>query len=430
MKTKMFAMSSLLAAASLILAACGGAAAPAPAPTTAPPAETPKAAEATPVPEATPAPEATATAETAAEPAAQTEVTFWHAYGTGSQEEVAMTKLVEQAQKDLPNLKINVLQIPFNDVFNKYRTDVAAGAGPDMFIAPNDSLGDDVRAGLIADITGLVKDKMGDVTDVAVGGMTIDGKIYGVPETVKGVAMFYNTDLVKEPPKTTDELLALIESGVNGGMSFGCYHNWGFFNAFGGQIFDADYNFVADQGTGVADAMTFLKTSFDKLKANDALFKSDQDATPPFKEGKLGFILNGNWMLADYAQALGDKLGVAPMPAGPKDVASPLVGVDGFYINPNSQNQDAAIELAMYLTNAASQKVMMDSAGHVPVRKDVEITNPLVKAFYDALANGTIRPQSPQMGKYWGNFCNTDDVYEVGTAPADWVAKGTEGAKK
>ena len=406
MKNRKFVLSSFVMATSIALAACG-----APAATTAP----------------TKAPDQPAAT---AIPAKQTEITFWHAYGTGSEEEVAMTKLVAQATKDLPELKINVLQIPFNDVFNKYRTDVAAGSGPDMFIAPNDSLGDDARASLIADITYLVKGKLDGVADIAVGGMTVGGKIYGVPETIKGVAMFYNKDVLKTVPKTTDELLKTIQGGVNGGMSFGCYHNWGFFNAFGGKVFDDKFQFQTDQGTGIADAMTFLKSTFDALKKNNMLFKSDQDATPPFKEGKLGFILNGNWMLADYSKALGDKLAVTAIPAGPKGAASPLVGVDGFYINPNSKNKEAAVKLALYLTNATSQKSMMDGAGHVPVRKDVTITNPLLKAFYDALAGGTIRPQDAQMGKYWSNFCGTDDVYEKGVAPAEWVKKGTEGAKK
>ena len=83
------------------------------------------------------------------EPTAQpvTEVTFWHAYGTGTAEEIALAGVLAQAAYDLPQYKINVLQVPFNDIFNKYRTDVAAGGGPDMFVAPNDSLGDDARAG-------------------------------------------------------------------------------------------------------------------------------------------------------------------------------------------------------------------------------------------------------------------------------------------
>src|SRR4030067_1194250 len=97
---------------------------------------------------------ATTEAPAAAVPTAVpvTEVTFWHAYGTGSQEEVALTAVLNQAATDLPQYKINVLQVPFNDIFTKYETDVAAGGGPDMFIAPNDNLGGEVRGGLVADI--------------------------------------------------------------------------------------------------------------------------------------------------------------------------------------------------------------------------------------------------------------------------------------
>ncbi|MHB1480954.1 MAG: extracellular solute-binding protein, partial [Bellilinea sp.] len=95
---KFLPLISILLIAAFALAACQ----PAAAPTTAPEAP----------------------AEPVAEPV---EVTFWHAYGTGSAEEVALTKLLEAAVVDLPNIKVNVLQVPFNDIYNKYRTDVAAG---------------------------------------------------------------------------------------------------------------------------------------------------------------------------------------------------------------------------------------------------------------------------------------------------------------
>ena len=121
-----------------------------------------------------------------------TEVTFWHAYGTGSAEEVALTKVLEQAKTDLPDITINVLQVPFNDIYNKYRTDVAAGAGPDMFIAPNDSLGDDARNGLIADITELAAGKLGDYGQLSIDGMSVEGKLYGIPESLKAVVFWYN----------------------------------------------------------------------------------------------------------------------------------------------------------------------------------------------------------------------------------------------
>ncbi len=393
MKKSLLTVSSILLMAAFVLAACGTPAAP-------------------------------------AAPAKVTEVTFWHAYGTGSAEEAAMTKLIAQAAKDLPQYKINVLQVPFNDIFNKYRTDVAAGGGPDMFIAPNDSLGDDARAGLIADVTELAKGKLAGVNQLGIDGMSLDGKLYGIPESMKAVAFWYDKSKLPTPPATTDELKKLMEGGTPVSISYGCYHHYGFFGAYGGQIFDPSWKVVADQGTGVTDAMTFLNDIYQISKTN-GWPKNDSDGLAPFSEGKVVAITNGNWAMGDYKKALGDNLAVAALPAGPKGPATPMLGIDGFYFNPNSANQAAAIEVALYLTNAASQTVMMAEAGHVPVRTDVKISDPLIQGLVDAFNKGnTIRPQVPELGKYWSNFCGTDEVFEKGTAAADWVKTGTANANK
>jgi len=320
--------------------------------------------------------------------------------------------------------------VPFNDIFNKYRTDVAAGGGPDMFIAPNDSLGDDARAGLIADITELAAGKLDGINQLGIDGMSLDGKLYGIPETLKAVVFWYNTDLLPKAPANTDELKALMESGKYVSFSFGCYHHYGYYNAFGGEIFDPSWKVVADQGSGVTDAISYLNDLYQISKEN-GWAKTDTDGLAPFTEGQAVAITNGNWAMGDYRKALGDKLAVTALPAGPDGPAKPMLGVDGFYFNPNSTNQAAALEVALYLTNAASQTVMMNEAGHVPVRTDVKITDPLIQGLVDAFNKGaTIRPQVPELGKYWSNFCGTDQVFEAGTPAADWVKTGTEAANK
>jgi arabinogalactan oligomer/maltooligosaccharide transport system substrate-binding protein len=389
MKKSLLALISLLLIASFVLAACGGG---------------------------------------GAAPAQKTTVTFWHAYGTGSAEEVAMTKLLEQAKTDLPNYDIQALQVPFNDIFNKYRTDVAAGGGPDMFIAPNDDLGNDARAGLIADITDLAAGKLGAYAPLAVEGMSVEGKLYGVPESLKAVAFWYNKDMLPQAPKTTDELKALMEGGTPISISYGCYHHWGFFGAFGGKIFDSNWKVVADQG-GVADAMSYLNDLYQISKAQ-GWPKNDSDGLAPFSEGKVAAITNGNWAMGDYKKALGDKLAVAALPSGPGGASNPLLGVDGFYFNPNSANKEAALEVALYLTGKNAQLIMMNEAGHVPARTDVEITDPLIKGLVEAFKTGYVRPQVPQLGLYWSNFCGTDEVFEKGVPAADWVANATANANK
>ncbi len=414
MKKSLWTVLSLLLIASVLLTACGTAA-----------TEAPTATEAPAMTEA-PATEAPAATEP---PAAPVEVTFWHAYGTGSAEEMALTKVLDQAATDMPNIKINVLQVPFNDIYNKYRTDVASGAGPDMFIAPNDSLGDDARNGLIADITDLAAGKLGDYTPLSVDGMTVDGKLYGIPESLKAVVFWYNKDMIQTPPATTDELKALMEGGTEVSISYGCYHHFGFFSAFGGKIFDENWKVIADQGTGVTDAMTYLNDLYQISKKN-SWPKNDSDGLAPFTEGKAAAITNGNWAMGDYKAALGDKLGVAPLPAGPVGPATPFLGVDGFYFNPNSQNKEAALEVALYLTGKMAQETMMNEAGHVPANTTVEVTDPLIQSLLDAFANGYVRPQVPQLGLYWSNFCGTDEVFEKGVSPADWVKTATANANK
>ncbi len=107
-----------------------------------------------------------------------------------------------------------------------------------------------------------------------------------------------------------------------------------------------------------------------------------------------------------------------------------MLGVDGFYFNPNSANKEAALEVALYLTNKNAQTIMMNEAGHVPARTDVEITDPLIKSLVEAFKTGYVRPQVPQLGLYWSNFCGTDEVFEKGVPAADWVATGTANANK
>ena len=59
------------------------------------------------------------------------EVTLWNAYQSGSAEEQTLAELIRSAEAQFPDLTINVLQIPFDQIFSKYQTEVAAGGGPE-----------------------------------------------------------------------------------------------------------------------------------------------------------------------------------------------------------------------------------------------------------------------------------------------------------
>ncbi len=194
--------------------------------------------------------------------------------------------------------------------------------------------------------------------------------------------------------------MTMLKAGKTLVQNENAYHMFGWSTAFGGNLMDASGKCVADQG-GWADAFTYNLA----LKAAGAKFETDGGrADTSFRAGTVDMIINGPWVLGDYKKDLGAKLGVAPIPAGPKGKAGPLTGVDGWYINQSAKNVDGAIALALALTNADGQKVYADVAGDVPVRTDVTVSDPLVKAFSDASATGFARPQTVEFGNYWTPF--------------------------
>ncbi|HJZ46540.1 MAG TPA: extracellular solute-binding protein [Roseiflexaceae bacterium] len=418
---KLFGALTLLA---LLLAACGGGASTAP--TAAPaPAAAPTAAPApAAAPTAAPAAEApTAIAEPTAAPAAggatagpkiTGEVTLWHAYGAGGAEETAINQLIDKAKADNPDAKITVLEVPFDQIFKKFETESATGGGPDMFIAPNDSLGSEVRAGLLMALDDQMKGHTDNLLPVAVDGCKVEGKLYCVPESLKAVALFYNSDKVKAAPKTTDELLAAVKGGMKIALNQNAYHNVPFFTGFGGKIVDDAGKCALDPAFG--QAMAYLKD----LKAAGAEFFTDGGkADDAFQTGKVDAIINGPWATGNYKKSLGDKVAVAPAPAGPKGPAGPLTGTDGFYINVNTKNVDGAVALGLYLTSPASEQVYVDVAGHVPADKTIHIKDAVTNGFATAAATGYPRPQVKELDNFWGNFGDAvSNVIEKGTDPA------------
>jgi arabinogalactan oligomer/maltooligosaccharide transport system substrate-binding protein len=361
----------------------------------------------------------TAPASDGAKSDGSVEVTLWHSYQTGSAEESTINALVAKAMEENPTWKIDVLHIPFDQIFNKYQTEVAAGAGPDMFVAPNDDLGTWARGGLVAPLDDLLVGKLGNVSQVAIDGMKVDGVLYGVPESAKAVALYYNKDLVTTPPKTTDELMDMVKDGTQLSLFLGAYHMFGFTGSFGGKLMDDTGKCIADQG-GWAEATQYILD----LKEAGAIVESDYGkAETPFREGTAAMFVNGPWALADYKADLGDSLGVIMIPEGTAK-ASPLNGIDGFYINPNSTNIDGVVEVALYLTNKESSQYYTDNAGHVPVRSDVVSADPLVAAFAEASASGFPRPQSAEFANFWTPFGDAwTKVVEGASTPEEAVAE-------
>jgi arabinogalactan oligomer / maltooligosaccharide transport system substrate-binding protein len=364
-------------------------------------------------------------------------LTIWTAYGSGgSAEGTAMDAVLAKAKTAFPGLTVNRVEVPFSDLFTKVETAWSAGeATPDMFIAPNDSLGNEQREGILyGPLDDVMAPYLGNFTQISLDGAKVNGHLYEIPESMKAVSMFYDKSKVTTPPATTDALLALAKAGTKIGIAeyAGNYYNWWVYNAFGGgPLMDKTGKCVVE-GNGTSDGLAYLKALKDTgnvtFYTDGATFQGD------FKTGKTQIVIEGPWGTGDFEKALGANLAIAEIPAGPKGKALPLSAPDGWYINVNaSDTQKAlAVQFALWEVSAAGgEQIFADQAGHLPAAKDATVADPISKGFLTQIGDSFPRPQNKQLGAYWSNFGNAfDSVLLKGTDPVAAVKTACDAMNK
>lgn len=351
-------------------------------------------------------------------------LTIWEAYGaSGTTEKDAFDKIVAAVKTANPGLTVTVTDVPFANLFTNFETQAASGAGPDLYIAPNDNLPKEARAKLLADESGLaatLKAAPYNVSDVAINAATVDGKLYEIPESMKAVELFYNNSVLTTAPATTDDWKANASKlgwvyGANGG---GSYYLWGLFSAFGGKIMDSAGKCTATAG-GVADALKWLA---DMKTAGMHFYQNDGDAKADLISGKIAGFIDGPWQSGDLSKALGAKLAVVAGPSGPSGAWAPLTAPDGFYINSASPNKDLAAQFALQFLLPANEQLFAN-AGHLPANTTLQPTDPIAQSFAALMPKGFARPTLKQLDGYWGNFGNAlVAVIDKGTDPTAAVA--------
>ena len=121
-----------------------------------------------------------------------TTITFWQTMN--DQETVTLKSLVSQFEASHPDIKIDMVTVPFDQHAQKFTTAAQAGQAPDVMRADT---APDVQGwaaqGLLTDLTSMISaaDKA-DFVQAAFKGAQYNGKAYAVPQTVDALALFYN----------------------------------------------------------------------------------------------------------------------------------------------------------------------------------------------------------------------------------------------
>ena len=343
-------------------------------------------------------------------PQGSADITLWHGY-TGAEAET-LTKVVNMLKEQNASFKVTLLAVPFDQLKNKFTTEASTGGGPDLIIGPSDWVGEFAQANLVADVGGMkgMSEMKGKVIPTAIEVASYNGKQYGIPTSMKNVALYYNKDLVKTLPKDTDEMLSMATGLVSGDVKYGLalnaglYHAIGYNFAFGGKLF-TDEKTVDLTTPGTIAWLNWMK----KAKDTPGVFAksgADDDINNLFKTGGAAMVINGPWALGDYQKTLGaDKVGVAVAPSTPSGGKfAPFVGAELYYISANSSDEEkgAAMQFAQFIMSPGVAQTFANDAGQISTSTEFDVAgNEALAAFVEQAKQGTPFPNFPAMNQVW-----------------------------
>lgn len=292
---------------------------------------------------------------------------------------------------------------------------VPAGEGPDIYLGVHDWLGALVESGLVAPLD--LGEKTGEFVESTLEAFTYtDGKLYGLPYASENLGFFYNTDLVPVPPTTWDEVLEIGRTlKAEGKVQYAFavptgpgYNALPIQTAFGGYVFGVDdngawnANDVGLDSEGMIKAVTFMTDA-----AKEGLMPDTFDyetAHSLFETGQIPFLMAGPWAL-DRIRASGVPYAVTSFP----DNGAPFLGVQGFLVNPFSEN---VLLAQAFLTEFVATEELMQKLYETGLRpsalKSVLATtdDPDLAAMGAAGASAMPMPNIPEMGSMWSAWDN------------------------
>jgi maltose/maltodextrin transport system substrate-binding protein/arabinogalactan oligomer/maltooligosaccharide transport system substrate-binding protein len=331
-------------------------------------------------------------------------------------EREAVVKAAGEKFKAQYGISVVTQTMGFGDVRNNFNISAPAGEGPDIILGAHDWIGQLYNNGLLEAVDlGATAEKF---DPAALGAFTYDGKLVGVPYQVEAIALYYNKDLVPEPPKTMAEAIEIsmklkAEGKVDQGIAIPTdpYHTYPLFTSYGGFVFGRDANGNYDPNQVGLDSEGMLKGAkeLDRL-VKEGIFSASVgygEAADLFKKGRLAMWVTGPWELGNI-RAAGINYGVAAIPAfdGP---SRPFLGVQGFMVSKYAKNLDLA--KAFVTEFVATEEIMQalyDAAPAVSAFLPVREANPDndLNGFAASIAVGEAMPAIPQMSAFWNTMGN------------------------
>lgn len=337
------------------------------------------------------------------------ELKVWESAGA---EKTFVNFVIKEYRKVNKNVKITYEPVESTDARAKIELDGPAGVGADVFVTPHDHIGALVQGGHVLPVDD-ADTYMADFLDMARVGATYDGVVYGYPLGSETYALFYNKDLLKEAPKTWDEVVAYAKTFNNKAENKYAlvwpvadgYYGYMFMESFGAPLFGPNGNDRKQHNLNSPAAIKGL-TYFQNLRKQildiPAADASGDFCNAEFTEGKAAMIITGPWKINDFKKA-GINFGITTVPAfpGTDHPANTFAGVRLAYVSSYSEFPEEAKAFAKFMTSKEMLEKRFDITDQIPPRKDIVTNNELSNGIKAQLEYATPMPTIPQLGTYW-----------------------------
>ncbi|MGK5544138.1 extracellular solute-binding protein [Streptomyces sp. URMC 127] len=359
-------------------------------------------------------------AKAASDPGSVSGTVTWWDTSDATNEAPAFKKLVSAFEQKYPKIKVEYVNVPFDQAQQKFKTAAATGKGaPDVLRSDVGWTPGFAQLGYLKDLTGTpALDKPEDFLEGPLKNAAYQGKTYGVPQVTDTLGLLYNKELfakagIGKAPATWQEVkdaAAKIKekTGAEGiGLSPDSYYSLPFLYGENSDMVD-----VAKKKITISSAASRkgIETAVDLVKSGAAPKPAGTDGynalKTDFKNGKLSMLIDGPWATKEIfggdAYKSKDNLGIAAIPAGSTGTAGAPVGGHNLVVYAGSKNFDASYLFTRFMTDAAQQEQASTGVGVLPTRKSAYtkevLADPVRSAYYQALSKAHARPAIPQGG--------------------------------
>lgn len=342
---------------------------------------------------------------------AATPITLWHAYR--GKEREGLEQVAKRFNASQKGVELKLLPIPYDAFADKITAAIPRGKGPDLFIFAQDRLGDWAASGLIEPVDfWLTDERRKGFLEPTLEALTYDDAVYGMPLAFKTVALYYNTALISQPPKNTDEMIALARKHTNASKGkFGlAYENANFYyqapwlQGFGGRVFNKKGKPTL-ASKEVIESMRFAQSLANQSGVMPQEVTSTL-VTTLFNKGDAAMVINGPWFMGEIADGVSYRVAVLPVISKNNQRAKPFLTAEGVMMSAKTSDKKAAFQVMEYLTSVEAGKVMATVGRQTSARREVYedpsvAKDPLLSAFKEQLGHTVPMPNTPAMRMVW-----------------------------